>query len=223
MSSYYSETLSGKRLKHCYDLAPPRVQQYLDEEIKCIRERIKPGDFVLELGCGYGRVLKALAHKTDHRFGIDTSWHSLHFGKKISNAPDIGSLICMDAQMIGCHENRFDVVFCIQNGISALNVDPALLIREAIRVTKPSGKVLFSSYSDKFWNERIEWFKIQSEHGLIGEIDHELTGEGVIICRDGFKAATFSADQFASLNSIMKREYSIFEVDESSIFCEIIV
>jgi len=222
MSNYYSEALAGKRLKHCYDLAPPRVQQYLDEEIKCVRERIKPGDHVLELGCGYGRVLKELALETDHIFGIDISWHSLHFGQELSNVPDIGALICMDAKMLAYRENRFDIVFCIQNGISALNVDPALLIRDAIRVTKPSGKVLFSSYSDKFWDDRLEWFEIQSEHGLIGEIDHERTGDGVIICRDGFKATTFSTDQFESVISVMKREYRIFEVDESSIFCEII-
>jgi 2-polyprenyl-6-hydroxyphenyl methylase/3-demethylubiquinone-9 3-methyltransferase len=222
MSHYYSESLSGKRLKLCYDLAPPRVQQYLDEEKKCICERIKPGDYVLELGCGYGRVLKELAFKTDYIFGIDNSWHSLHFGQETYLSSDAGVLICMDAKILGYHENQFDIVFCIQNGISALNVDPALLIQEAIRVTKPSGKVLFSSYSDKFWNDRMDWFKIQSEHGLIGEIDHELTGEGVIICKDGFKATTFSTAQFESLISIMKREYRIFEVDESSIFCEII-
>jgi 2-polyprenyl-6-hydroxyphenyl methylase/3-demethylubiquinone-9 3-methyltransferase len=223
MSHYYSESLSGRRLKLCYDLAPPRVKQYLAKEIECISERIKPEDNVLELGCGYGRVLKELTFKTDHVFGIDTSWDSLHFGQKSHESPDVGVLICMDAKMLGYHENQFDIVFCVQNGISAFNVDPALLVQEAIRVTKPSGKVLFSSYSDKFWNERLEWFKIQSEHGLIGEIDHALTGEGMIICKDGFKATTFRAGQFDSLISFMKKEYRIFEVDESSIFCEIIV
>ena len=103
--------------------------------------------------------------------------------------------------------------------------DPAISTLSTIALsnfTKPSGKVLFSSYSDKFWEDRMEWFEIQSEHGLIGEIDYELSKEGIIICRDGFKATTFSADQFESLTSGIERESRIFEVDESSIFCEII-
>ncbi len=30
---------------------------------------------------------------------------------------------------------------------------------------------------------------IQTEHGLLGEIDEEATGDGVIVCRDGSRAA----------------------------------
>ncbi len=32
MGSYYAENLSAHRLKRVYDLAPPRVRQYLDAE-----------------------------------------------------------------------------------------------------------------------------------------------------------------------------------------------
>ncbi len=153
MSDYYSNKLSAGRLRLCYDLAPPRVKQYLNAEIDFILEKIKPNDNVLELGCGYGRVL----------------------------------------------------------------------INEALRVTKPGGKVIFSSYSEKFWNDRLNWFHIQSEHGLIGEIDYSSTGNGVIVCKDGFRATTFSKEDFNILVAGLKKDYKITEVDNSSIFCEIIV
>ncbi len=222
MTRYYSDSLSANRLKHCYDLAPPRVQQYLNEEITFVRERIRPGDFVLELGCGYGRVLKELTSETHLLFGIDNSLKSLHFGKDTHLKPNGIVLSCMDARNLGFHENTFDLVICIQNGISAFGIEPTLLIHEALRVTKPNGKLLLSSYSDKFWGDRLEWFHIQSIHGLVGEIDHNLTGEGIIICKDGFKAKTFTHNQLEHLLSRIEREYKIFEIDESSIFCEIV-
>ena len=52
----------------------------------------------------------------------------------------------MDAAALGFRDRVFDVVVCIQNGISAFKVDRRALIAEAIRVTRPGGSVLFSSY-----------------------------------------------------------------------------
>ena len=72
---------------------------------------------------------------------------------------------------------------------------------EAVRVTRDGGICLFSSYSDRFWDHRLEWFKIQSEKGLLGEIDWERTGNGIIVCKDGFEATTFSEDDFRTLTS----------------------
>jgi len=83
--------------------------------------------------------------------------------------------------------------------------------------------VLFSSYSDRFWEERLKWFEIQAEHGLIGEIDHHLTGHGVIVCKDGFRATTMNAESFRSLAAFLKLTPTIIEVDGSSLFCEVVV
>ena len=222
MTKYYSDALSGNRLKLCYDLAFPRVRQYLDKEIQVVCERIKPGDFVLELGCGYGRVMNELISETGLLIGIDNSFKSLQYGIRTYIKSKSVDLICMDAQNLGFHEKLFDLVYCIQNGVSALGIEPELLIDEALRVTKLTGKVLLSSYSDKFWEERLKWFQIQADYRLIGEIDNSMTKAGTIICKDGFKATTFSHDQFNKLLSEMGKEYKLFEIDESSIFCEIV-
>ena len=86
----------------------------------------------------------------------------------------------------------FDLTICIQNGISAFRVDKQRLLAEAVRVTKSGGTVFFSSYSSRFWAARLEWFEIQAAHGLVGEIDYRATGDGVIICKDGFCARRIS-------------------------------
>ena len=221
MDGYYARKLSAERLRRCYALASKRVQRYLLAEIECVLERITPEHSVLELGCGYGRVLQHVAPHGKVVVGIDTAFDSLCMAKDIVQYPSC-TLFQMDAGMLGFSSHCFDVVICIQNGISALNVDPEALFTEACRVTRPGGKMLFSSYSEKFWDDRLEWFRIQARNGLIGEIDEHRSGNGTIICKDGFEATTVSPDDFLSLSSSLGLAAHIFEVDDSSIFCEII-
>lgn len=221
MSSYYDTTLSAERLKKCYEIAPPRIRQYLDAELNHVLQKIHTGDLVLELGCGYGRLLPALARRSGSVIGIDTSFSSLWLARKITGANCF--LASMNAAQVAFRDSAFDVVVCIQNGISAFHVHQRDLICECIRITKNGGHILMSSYSEKFWNDRLVWFRLQSDAGLVGTIDREKTRDGVIVCKDGFTATTVGADQFRALTaSIAGISVNIEEVDDSSVFCEII-
>ncbi len=223
MMSYYSDKLSAEKLKRCYDIAPPRVQQYLEAEIDHVRSRIKPGGLVLELGCGYGRVLAALAGNAARLVGIDISQSSLHMAQNYLRERDNVFLCLMNAVNLGFKTACFDIVLCVQNGISAFHVDQRALITSAVSITKPGGHVLFSSYAEEFWQERLTWFRVQSVHGLLGEIDEGKTGNGLIVCRDGFRATTVPREDFARLTENLGKRVSIEKVDNSSIFCEIMV
>jgi ubiquinone/menaquinone biosynthesis C-methylase UbiE len=222
MTDYYQEKLSTERLKHVYEIAPPRVRQYMESEVKYVLQKIKSNDSILDLGCGYGRILPQLARKSKRVFGIDTSFSSLKMGKDMLTGFSNYYLAQMNALRLAFSDNSFDLVVCIQNGISAFHVDQKELIRESIRVTKRGGTILFSSYSEKFWNHRLEWFRFQSDASLLGEIDFERTKNGVIVCKDGFTATTVGPDQFLALVSAFDVKAKLVEVDESSIFCEII-
>ena len=222
MADYYSEHLSAERLRRCYEVAPARVRQYLDAEVEHAAGRIRPGDAVLELGCGYGRVMERLAANAGLLVGVDTSRSSLQLGRRLLSKARNCRLLRMNAISLGFRDRVFDVVFCIQNGVSAFHVDQRTLIAEAVRVMRPGGRVLFSSYSANFWQHRLEWFQLQADHGLLGEIDHAATGDGVIVCQDGFTATTIGPDEFVALTSGLDLDADIQEVDESSIFCEIV-
>ncbi|MBA7595940.1 hypothetical protein ES703_02907 [subsurface metagenome] len=222
MSSYYKDKLSADWLKRCYEIATPRVRQYLEAEIGHVLEKINVGDTVLELGCGYGRVLSRLMHKAGLVIGIDTALNSLFLGWEMLGSISNCLLFNMDSVQLGFHDRIFDLVLCIQNGISAFHVDHRDLMRESIRVTKHGGTVLFSTYSNKFWKHRLEWFQLQSNAGLLGEYDKEKTHDGVIVCKDGFTAITVQPEQFLSLTEEFDVDAKIIEVDESSLFCEII-
>ena len=222
---YYSTRLSSNRLKQCYDIAPERVSQYLNAEIEHTISLIRPTDDVLELGCGYGRVIERLTqHVSGNKLvGIDTSRSSLELAKETFRANPFIHMYQMDARALGFKEGAFDKVICIQNGISVFKIDPSELLREAIRVTKNGGICIFSSYSEKFWEYRLEWFELQAENGLIGEIDWDETNDGVIACKDGFRATTFSARNFRTLTDELGYKNTIREVDQSSVFLEVYV
>jgi SAM-dependent methyltransferase len=221
MPGYYSEKLSGERLRACYDLAPPRTKAYLEAEIEFVLQKTSSSMAVLELGCGYGRVLRRLVPRVRTVAGIDTSLPSLRMAVDFVGHEKTLRLAAMDATRVAFRNHTFDLTICIQNGISAFGVDRQQLIGEAVRVTRPGGVVLFSSYSERFWEERLQWFKIQAEHGLIGEIDYRATGNGIIVCHDGFRSTTVNAEGFRSLAAVLGLAANIVEVDGSSLFCEI--
>ena len=223
MDRYYADKLSAERLRRCYELAPPRVRQYLEAELQHALARIRPSDRVLELGCGYGRLLERIAPRARFVVGIDTSPASLRLAGELLLKTPHCRLAAMNAAALGFRDGVFDVVLCLQNGVSAFKVDPRTLVCESLRVTRPGGRVLLSSYAERFWPDRLEWFRLQAEHGLLGEIDWDATGAGVIVCKDGFRATTVGPDEFRALTAGLPATVHISEVDGSSVCCELTV
>lgn len=223
MRGYYNENLSGELLRRCYELASPRVRQYLEAEIEFVQRLLEGSDSVLELGCGYGRVAFRLAEVAERVVGIDTAAGNIELACRLSTPGSRCEFLEMDAIALTFEDCSFDKVVCVQNGICAFGVNQDRLLREAIRVTRPGGVVLFSSYSEKFWSHRLQWFQAQSDAGLMGPLDYSRTGNGVIACLDGFRSSHVSPDGFHSLCSSIDVKARLTEVDESSLICEISV
>ncbi len=218
--SYYSKKLSGRRLMECYEIAPPRVQRYLQSEIAHLKSRVGSGDTVLELGCGYGRVAFELARVARKVVGIDTARESIALGRELGAGIPNCEFAGMDAIDLTFPKGAFDVVVCAQNGICAFGVDLTRLFGEALRVTRPGGRVIFSSYAGRFWKHRLEWFKLQAARGLVGEIDYQRSGDNVIVCKDGFRVGAMDKKGFDELSGKFGIKPIITEIDRSSIFCE---
>jgi 2-polyprenyl-6-hydroxyphenyl methylase/3-demethylubiquinone-9 3-methyltransferase len=223
VTGYYAEKLAGERLRACYELAPRNARRYLEAEIDFVLERVAPSTVALELGCGYGRVLQRLVPRARAVVGVDTALPSLQMAREFVRRPRSLHLLAMDASHTGFRNQTFGLTVCIQNGICAFGVDALQLFREAVRITRSGGRVLFSSYTTGFWQDRLEWFEVQAAHGLIGEIDYEATGDGVIACKDGFRATTMKPDDFKGLAASLGLLPRMVEVGGSSLFCEVVV
>ncbi|KAA3612711.1 MAG: class I SAM-dependent methyltransferase [Planctomycetota bacterium] len=221
MNSYYAQKLSAERLQHVYALASPEVRKYLQAEIDFLNLRLPSGGRVLELGCGYGRVLQEVAKPGRHLFGIDTALANLQMARRFLSEVPTCRLTLMDAGNLAFAPASFDAVFCIQNGISAFRIEPKTLLKQALQVTRPGGRVLFSSYAEAFWEPRLQWFQEQAKAGLLGEIDLQASTDGVIVTRDGFRSGTATPEQFRLWSQDLGHSRQLEEVEGSSVFLEI--
>lgn len=217
MENYYADSLNSAKLLQVYETGIERVRQYLEAEIDFVRKGLRGHERILELGAGYGRIMKELAPFAGSIVGIEISEDSVSFGKEYLRDNPQCSLLTMDGHKLD-FRNEFDIVICLQNGLSAMKGDPHNLVRRAMDALVPGGKAYFSSYSPRFWEIRLAWFQEQASKRLLGEIDMDMSKDGKIICKDGFTATTFSARDLAELGEWIGCVYHIEEVDESSIF-----
>lgn len=216
MDNYYAEKLNFKKLFQVYETQIPRVKQYLQAEIDFIKGNLSNTQSVLELGAGYGRIIRELAPYCGTIFGIDISAENVELGKEYLKDYPNTSIVMMDVHQIN-FSKPFDVVLCLQNGLSAMSVD-SIVIHKILDKVAPGGTAYFSSYSTKFWDYRLKWFEEQASKGLLGKIDYSKTKNGVIICKDGFKATFQSPEDFEKIGEELRYPYHVQEVDESSMF-----
>ena len=225
VTGYYAQKLAGRRLQQCYEIASPRVQQCLEAEIRHVLGRLGSEDRVLEMGCGYGRVALRLAEVAADVVGIDNAVESLELAHQVASKLDPiphCEFLLGDAANLPFLDGAFDTVVCIQNGISAFRIDSATLLLGAMRVTRPGGQVLLSSYADRFWPHRLSWFEAQADLGLLGPIDRDASGDGLIVCRDGFRSGRMTPQDFEDLCDRLGVAGTVSEVDGSSVFCAIV-
>lgn len=216
-SGYYEKKLNAEKLYQVYQTKIPQVRDYLRSEIEFVRERLRGDETALELGAGYGRIMKELSPSLRRITGIDVSEQSVALGREYLGDLANCTIETMDAHAMAFDET-FDVVLCLQNGLSAMKGDPENLVRRSLGVLAPGGTAFFSSYSPKFWEHRLAWFQEQEEKGLLGEIDMENTGNGRIVCKDGFTATTFDREEMERLGKASEYPYRVEEVKDSSIF-----
>lgn len=216
MDNYYAEKLNSQMLFKVYETQIPRVRQYLKAEIDFVKKNLLNTQSVLELGAGYGRIIKELAPCCRSIVGIDISSESVELSKDYLKDCPNASIVEMDVQQIHFSE-PFNVILCLQNGLSAMRAD-SVVIHKILDNVAPGGTAYFSSYSTKFWNTRLKWFEEQASKGLLGEIDYTKTKNGVIVCNGGFKATFHSSEDFKKIGEELGYPFEVQEVDDSSMF-----
>ena len=216
----YKNHLNAQKLHQVYQTKHPEVKAYLDAEISFAKDRLYSTDRILELGAGYGRIMKELAPVCKSIIGIDISEDNVAFGREYLRDMPNAELLVMDVHKIEPEAlgAPFDTVLCLQNGLSAMKVEPFSFIQQMMKLLSPSGVALISTYSEKFWEFRVKWFLEQAEKGLLGEVDLEQTKDGVIVCKDGFRAVTHSIEELEEIGKMSGFSYEVLEVGGSSVF-----
>ncbi len=94
---------------------PKEVQEYLDNEIEFINTHLVKGKSILEIGCGFGRLLEILSKNSKKVTGIDYSKNLLRIARERLKDKKNIELHHMNAKKLDFKDNSFDYVVCLDN------------------------------------------------------------------------------------------------------------
>jgi len=118
-----------------------------------LKDCVKPGARVLEIGAGAGRFTRELAKITDAIVVADISSGQLKLNRENAERLDFASSVERWVECDACHlqphfeDGAVDVVVCIGGLLSYVFEERDAALRELIRVTRPGGTLLFGVMS----------------------------------------------------------------------------
>jgi cyclopropane fatty-acyl-phospholipid synthase-like methyltransferase len=106
--------------------------------------RLRPGQRVLELGCGPGLYCERLARCGLEVVGVDLSPNSIEYAKQSAREQGLPiEYVCLDYRRLD-RDAEFDAAFLIYDDFGVLaDVDRDGLLRRARRALKPNGAFVF--------------------------------------------------------------------------------
>lgn len=138
---------------------PLPYQEWLAGELPFLERHIPKDSKVIEVGCGTGRTLENLVTTTKKLVGIDHDPEAIALAKK-RLIPQI-QLRIAEATNLPFESNSFDYALCLASFANLADIKYAAL-EEMKRVTKNTGKIIVSCYSEDALPARIEMYKKQS-------------------------------------------------------------
>jgi ubiquinone/menaquinone biosynthesis C-methylase UbiE len=173
--SFYKE----KNLSHTLASSDERLQQefnrwaaegegekmehhHLDITEKTIRLMdLRPGERVLDLGCGAGRATRLLARRVEDQdgsgevIGLDVSDEMIRRAQAMPSDFKNISYVCGSAQKIPGPDNFFDKVLSVESFY--YYPDQERVLRELFRVMAPGGRmfILINLYKDNHYS--LQW------------------------------------------------------------------
>lgn len=141
------------------DKAPELIQEFLDGEIRFITKHIKPYSSILEIGCGYGRLLRILAKNSKNVIGIDFSKKMIESSREnLKNLKNV-DVILMNADNLSFKDNSFDYVVCLDASFGNMPKIEQKSLNEMKRVCKKDGEIIISVFSENAKNTQIENYR----------------------------------------------------------------
>lgn len=195
---FYQQHARPDFIDICYATAPARVQQALAEELAFLAEAIQPPGRVLELGCGSGRVVEALAGKARAIVGIDFLEPYVRQAQQRRVDGEVALLVGR-AGRLPFSDGSFDYMLCVQNTPGVMGEEKAAAIAEAARVTRRGGRLVFVVYSELSVVPRAEWYTAMHARGMMAAIDWAHSSPELLITADGHASECFRAERLTSL------------------------
>jgi ubiquinone/menaquinone biosynthesis C-methylase UbiE len=109
---------------------------------------LSPGDRVLELGCGVGRIGLELAPKVARWEGADISANMLEVARtRLAGLSNVGFTELRRSRLDGIADASFDKAYCVAVFIHMDKEDFFLYLEDLARVLKPGGILYFDTWN----------------------------------------------------------------------------
>ncbi|MFB6232334.1 MAG: class I SAM-dependent methyltransferase [Salinibacter sp.] len=116
-------------------------------------------DVVLDVGCGDGAHLRALADRIDHGLGIDLSPQMVQAARDQAQHPSLTFRVGDAERLASVPDASVDAVLCV--GVLEHLLHPARALRQIARVLKPSGRVVALTLNGDHW-----WYRLADRLGV---------------------------------------------------------
>jgi SAM-dependent methyltransferase len=153
---------------------PAEIQAFLRAELDLLRDVVKEGMRVLDVGCGTGRHLVLLRDRL--RLGVGVDYERSYIAEAAHRAgPGHLHFITGDATAIPIGAG-FDFAMCLTNTWGTMS-DKAGVLREMRRLAPQPHTRLLSVFSEDSVAARREWYR-RFGHPVLEETDEYLLTEG---------------------------------------------
>ncbi|MEK6846776.1 MAG: class I SAM-dependent methyltransferase [Nanoarchaeota archaeon] len=137
----------------------PELEDWTQKDITEIKKFLKKNSVVLEIGCSWGRVIRALAPYCKKFVGIDNSSIEIEEAKSfLKDVPNV-DLYLEDGKKTHFQNEFFDIIIIVGNTFGNLGENKELVLQEMKRILKKDGKILLSVYSQGAKAKRLKAYK----------------------------------------------------------------
>jgi ubiquinone/menaquinone biosynthesis C-methylase UbiE len=168
---------------------PDSIRAFLAAEEALVRELVPDGGKVVDIGCGTGRHLIAMAARLSFGVGVDYEQSYVAEAARQARGTSIHFLVA-DAAAVPL-DTAFDRALCLTNTWGTMS-DKAGVLREMRRLSPAAGTRLLTVYTSGSIDARIQWY------ANVGHDVVEVTDE-CVVTTGGFTSEHFTEQRIGEL------------------------
>jgi ubiquinone/menaquinone biosynthesis C-methylase UbiE len=166
-------------LENAINRPSPALKRFLEAEIDFIKKHLDCNHSVLEIGCGFGRVLEIISGKARAVTGIDFSDTLLKQAKEKLAKKDNIDLHNMEAHRLKFDDCTFRCTMCMENTFGNMPEIALDVLKEMKRVTKKGGQIILSVYSEAAKDMQLENYNLVKLTNITESANAIQTDEGL--------------------------------------------